>query len=85
MTIMILQWKASDHYLQCTLLIINENVLWIGKKKKQNMIKHIYELQYHLVSQFFLNFFLSSFFVGKVSICYPEYRRYVLSRVFVRT
>lgn len=53
MTIMILQWKASDHYLQCTLLIINENVLWIGKKKKQNMIKHIYELQYHLVSQFF--------------------------------
>lgn len=57
MTIMILQWKASDHYLQCTLLIINENVLWIGKKKKQNMIKHIYELQYHLVSQFLINFF----------------------------
>lgn len=36
MTIMILQWKASDHYLQCTLLIINENVLWIEKKKAKH-------------------------------------------------
>lgn len=28
-------------------------------KKKQNMIKHIYELQYHLVSQFLIIFFIS--------------------------
>lgn len=34
-------------------------------KKKQNMIKHIYELQYHLVSQFFLKFFFIFFLCRK--------------------